>query len=95
VQPPSASASYTLPGLEIFVDLAGLIDVKAEIAKNAKEMEKLAGLIAAKQKKLTNEGFIARAPADVVEKERASLAELQRRKAAIESFLTELSKSRP
>jgi valyl-tRNA synthetase len=93
VSPPAASASYTLPGLEIFVDLAGLIDVDAEIAKNTKELEKLAGLITAKQKKLANEGFVGRAPAEVVEKERASLAELEQRKTAIESFLAGLQKA--
>jgi valyl-tRNA synthetase len=92
VQPPAASASYTLPGIEIFVDLAGLIDVEAEIAKNTKEAEKLTGLIATKQKKLANEGFVSRAPADVVEKERASLTELEQRLAAIEAFLAELKK---
>ncbi len=89
---PPAPAT-TLPGMEIFVDLAGLIDVDAEIAKNAKELEKLAGLIAAKEKKLANEGFIGRAPADVVEKERASLAELEQRRAAVETFLAELRKT--
>jgi valyl-tRNA synthetase len=92
IQPPGTSASYTLPGIEIFVDLAGLIDVEAEIAKNTKELEKLAGLISAKQKKLANEGFVSRAPADVVEKERAGLTELQQRKTAIEHFLAELQK---
>jgi valyl-tRNA synthetase len=92
VQLPAASASYTLPGIEIFVDLAGLIDVEAEIAKNTKELEKLAGLIAAKQKKLSNEGFVSRAPAEVIEKERASLVELEQRQRSIEVFLAELRK---
>jgi valyl-tRNA synthetase len=95
VQLPGASASYTLPGIEIIVDLVGLIDVEAELAKNTKELEKLAGLISAKQKKLANEGFVSRAPADVVEKERAGLTELEQRRAAIEAFLAELRKGAP
>ncbi len=92
VLPPTTSASYSLSGIEIFVDLAGLIDVEAEIAKNIKELEKLAGLISAKQKKLANESFVSRAPADVIQKERASLAEWEQRQSSIEAFLTELRK---
>jgi valyl-tRNA synthetase len=92
VEAPATSATYNLPGIEIFVDLAGLIDVEAEIAKNKKELEKLGGMILAKEKKLANEGFASRAPADVVQKERDSLAELRERQAAIEKFLVELRK---
>lgn len=94
VQPAATSASYNLPGMEILVNLSGLIDVEAELAKNQKELEKLAGLIAAKQKKLSGEGFASRAPAEVVQKERDSLAEMQQRHAAVEAFLAELRKGK-
>jgi valyl-tRNA synthetase len=92
VEPPATRAHVGLPGIEIYVDLAGLIDVPAEIAKNERELEKLRGLIAAKEKKLTNEAFTSRAPADVVAKERASLEEMIARQASIEQFLAELRK---
>ncbi len=87
---PSPSASFTLVGMEVFVDLADLIDVAAEKAKNEKEREKLQGLITAKEKKLANEGFVSRAPAAVVQGEQEALAELRAKLAAVEAFLQEL-----
>ena len=76
VEPPSLSANVTLRNIEIFVDLADLIDVEAEIAKQKKELEKLDSLIKSKEKKLANQNFTSRAPEAVVRKERGSLKEL-------------------
>jgi valyl-tRNA synthetase len=90
VTPPKPSATFSASGVEVFVDLAGHIDIAAETAKNEKERTNLLSLIAGKEKKLSNESFVSRAPADVVEKERASLAELRERLAAVEVFLGEL-----
>ena len=87
---PTPSGSFTLGTLEVFVDLAGLIDVEAEIAKNEKEREKLLGLITGKEKKLANESFVSRAPANVVQGERDALAELKTRLEAVDVFLAEL-----
>ncbi len=70
VSPPELSANVALTGMEVFVDLADLIDVGAEIARNRQEQVRLEGLIAAKQKKLENENFVQRAPAAVVQGER-------------------------
>jgi valyl-tRNA synthetase len=92
VAAPPSSANFTRPGCEVFVDLAGLIDVGAEIAKHEKEREKLVGFIAAKQKKLFNESFLSRAPADVVEREREGVRELQERLASIDATLVQMRK---
>lgn len=94
VTAPPSSASFAKPGCEVFVDLEGLIDVAAEIAKQEKEREKLVGFIAAKEKKLSNESFVSRAPADVVAKERESLAELAERLVAIDATLEQMRKSK-
>ena len=61
----------------MFVDLADLIDVGAEITRLTKENEKTAGFIQAKQAKLADEKFAAKAPPQVVQKEREQLAELE------------------
>jgi valyl-tRNA synthetase len=90
VTPPAPAANFSLTGMEVFVDLADLIDVKAEIAKNEKEKQRLRGLIEAKEKKLANEGFVSRAPADVVQKERDALGDLHQQLQAVETFLGQL-----
>ncbi len=92
VTAPALSANVTLSGMEVFVDLADLIDVAAEIARKQQEVEKLVGFIAAKGKKLTNANFVARAPADVVQKERDSLKDLQDQLAAAREVLERLEK---
>ena len=92
VQPPALSASVTAPGMEVFVDLAGLIDVEAEIARKKQEMEKIAGFIAAKQKKLENKSFVDRAPAEVVQKEKDMLKDLQDQHASAAETIAHLSK---
>ncbi len=92
VQAPALSASVTLPGMEIFVDLAELIDVEAEIVRKRQELEKLDKLIAAKRKKLENKNFIERAPEAVVQKERDGVVELEEQRAATRTVLENLAK---
>ncbi len=79
VTTPALSANADTAGIEVFVDLADLIDVKAELARKKQELEKLAALVAGKEAKLANKSFVDRAPDAVVRKERDSLTELQRR----------------
>jgi valyl-tRNA synthetase len=75
---PGATTA-TAAGCEVFVDLADLVDVDAEIARLEKENAKTEGFIVAKRAKLGNETFTARAPEAVVAAERAQLAELEDR----------------
>ncbi|MFM7208053.1 MAG: class I tRNA ligase family protein [Planctomycetaceae bacterium] len=86
---PSA-ATAAAAGCEVFVDLAGLVDVAAEIARLTKENEKTEGFLAAKRAKLANESFTARAPEAVIAKERAQLAELEDRLAKGRAALEDL-----
>lgn len=88
--PPAVSAQATTPDGEVWVDLAGLIDLDAEIDRKSKEVERLAGLIVAKEKKLSNESFVQRAPAAVVQKERDGLRELQEQQASARESLDRL-----
>ena len=92
-QPPATHAKVALKDMEIFVDLQGLIDVDAEISRNAKQEQKLVGLIAAKQQKLGNANFVQRAPADVVQKEQEGLADLQQQLASVRKALAGLRTS--
>ena len=79
---PKLSANVALAGMEVFVDLADLIDVGAELRRKEQEKVRLEGLIAAKRKKLENANFVQRAPAAVVEGERAALRDLEDQHAA-------------
>jgi valyl-tRNA synthetase len=90
VQSPALSANFTAAGCEVFVDLAEHIDVAAEISRNVKEVEKLQEHIAAKEKKLSNESFTSRAPADVVAREREQLDELRVRLSSTTATLADL-----
>jgi len=91
VTSPALSANVVLPGMEIYVDMADLIDVPAEIARKKQEVEKLTGFITSKEKKLSNASFVERAPADVVQKERDSLKDLQDQLTAAQEVLERLS----
>ncbi len=90
VKAPALSATVALPDMEVFVDLAELIDVEAEIARKKKELAKLDKLRAAKRNKLANKDFVARAPQDVVQKERDSLQELEQQYAAAAAALEQM-----
>ena len=68
--------------MEVFVDLADLIDVGAELERKKQEIIRLEGLITAKRKKLENANFVQRAPAAVVQGERAALKDLEDQLAA-------------
>ncbi|WP_338591973.1 valine--tRNA ligase [Shewanella khirikhana] len=64
--------------MELLIPMAGLIDVAAEMARIDKQLEKLTGEVARIEGKLSNEGFVAKAPAEVIEKERAKAADIKR-----------------
>ncbi|MGN6547204.1 MAG: valine--tRNA ligase [Aureliella sp.] len=86
---PDMAAQLSADGMEVIVDLGKFIDVGAEIQRNEKLLENLVKQIAGKQSKLGNASFVERAPAEVVDKERASLAELEQQR---ESVVTALGK---
>ncbi|AZQ09466.1 valine--tRNA ligase [Shewanella khirikhana] len=64
--------------MELLIPMAGLIDVAAEMARIDKQLEKLTGEVARIEGKLSNQGFVAKAPAEVIEKERAKAADIKR-----------------
>lgn len=72
-----AAATALVGKMEILIPLEGLIDKDAEIARLDKEMAKLDKIIKQSSGKLSNENYVAKAPAEVVAKEREKLAELE------------------
>ena len=71
------SATQLVGEMEVLVPMADLIDKDAELARLAREIDKQDKLIGGIEKKLHNEGFIAKAPEAVVDKERGKLADFQ------------------
>ncbi len=69
---PAASAAL-VDDLEILVPMAGLIDREAELARLAKEIDKLDKDAQRVRQKLSNAAFVDKAPAEVVAKERQKL----------------------
>jgi valyl-tRNA synthetase len=72
-----AAATALVGKMEIFIPLEGLIDKDAEIKRLDKEIAKLDKSIKQSSGKLSNENYTAKAPAEVVEKERLKLAEME------------------
>ena len=73
--PPAAAAKSVVmysqgSSLDLIMPLAGLIDFKEEARRLNREMDKLSRELAQAQKKLANEDFLSKAPAEVVERER-------------------------
>jgi valyl-tRNA synthetase len=90
VTPPATNAKVTLKGIDVFVNLKDFIDVDAERARLEKQADKLERMIFDKEKKLANEQFSQRAPAEIVQRERDSLAELRKQRSSIRETLRKL-----
>ncbi len=65
-------------GIEVALRLADLVDIEQEQTRLQAEIERAEGLREAARRKLANESFVTRAPAEVVDRERAKLADLDR-----------------
>lgn len=90
---PETNATITVGDMEIFVDLKDFIDVEAEIERNEKLEQKQLQLVTSKEKKLGNESFVSRAPADVVARERESLEQAKVELARTQAALAKLRES--
>ncbi len=75
--PPPRAAKALLGRLEILIPLEGRIDVDAECARIGKELARLGKELARSEGKLGNESFVARAPAEVVARERERVEEFR------------------
>ncbi|MCL1873194.1 MAG: valine--tRNA ligase [Clostridiales bacterium] len=67
---PDQAVSAHVRGVDIFLPLKGLIDLEKEQARLEKEIKKAAGERQRLAAKLSNQGFLAKAPAEIVAKER-------------------------
>ena len=82
------SATALVGDAELFVP--GVIDPEQEKARLQKQRDKIAKQLGGLEKKLDNPNFVAKAPADVVAKEQAAMAELKGQLEGIEAGLKAL-----
>lgn len=75
----------------IYLPLAGLVDVTAETARLRAEIAKARGFLAGIDAKLGNAGFMAKAPPQVVEGQRAKRDELNESVARMERLIATFS----
>ncbi|MDE6037143.1 MAG: valine--tRNA ligase, partial [Duncaniella sp.] len=85
-----AAASFLVGTTEFNIPLLNNIDVEAEKAKIAKEIDYYEGFKKSVEKKLSNERFVANAPAAVVEGERKKLADAETKLATLRATLAAL-----
>jgi valyl-tRNA synthetase len=72
---PDKAMTGIVTGAELYLPLAGLIDISQELVRLEKELQSLHGEVERIEKKLGNEGFVAKAPAKVIDEEKAKLAD--------------------
>ncbi len=89
---PENAMAGVVNGVEIYLPLKGLIDVEKETARLNKELEKLEKEIKRLAGKLSNEGFLKKAPEQVVAGEKEKLAGYEEKKKSVESRIQDLAK---
>lgn len=90
VQTPDKAMSAVVTGAEIILPLEGLINIDEEIARLEKELDKWNKEVERVQKKLSNEGFVKKAPEKVIEEERAKENDYLEKKSIVELRIKEL-----
>lgn len=90
---PENAMAAVVTGIEVYLPLAGLIDVEKEIQRLSKELAAMEKDLQRAGGKLNNAGFLAKAPEDVIAKERAKYEELSGKIEAVKkrmAYLAEL-----
>lgn len=93
IEVPAMNAIVSMEGLDVVVNLEGLIDVAAERKRLEKEQERLIKNKAGKEAKLKNKKFVDNAPDDIVQRERDGLEKLNEQLQKIEASLAKLPSS--
>lgn len=88
---PVGAAAFIVKTTEYFIPLGTSIDVEAEIERLTRELGYTQGFLESVMKKLSNERFVANAPAKVLEMENAKRADAEGKIRAMEEQLAELT----
>ncbi|MBI3769916.1 MAG: valine--tRNA ligase [Deltaproteobacteria bacterium] len=88
------AATALVDGVQVFVPLAGLVDLEEEIRRLTREIGKVAGELTGVERKLENPSFRARAPEEIVAEQEEKAAGLASKKATLERSLRTLEEAR-
>ncbi len=91
VEKPQNSISVVVRDIELFIPLAGVIDLQQERQKLLRQLEKIDEKLIFLNKKLANEDFIKKAPNNIVEKERQTVNLLTTQKLKLQQNLKMIS----
>ncbi|MFC1895682.1 valine--tRNA ligase [Thermodesulfobacteriota bacterium] len=84
---PRVSATAVVGSSTVFVSLEGIVDLAGELGRLEKETAKLAAELLRVEKKLANEDFLTKAPADVVHKVREQQSTLSEKRDKLQGHL--------
>ena len=84
VKPPHAAVAVA-GDAELYIPLEGLVDIAAERERVARELDRTRAEHERLAKRLGNEGFLAKAAPEVIEKDRGRSAELEQQLATLEA----------
>jgi valyl-tRNA synthetase len=87
---PAKSAANISTTCKVFVPLAELIDVQAEVAKQSKRLGDLQKRLAGVEGKLANESFVSSAPAEIVDQQRQLADNLTSQINAVQAIMADL-----
>jgi len=86
------AVSTIIPGATIYIPFAELVDISKEIERLQKEKEKLIKEVERVEKKLSNKGFVEKAPQNVIEEEKEKQVKYKTMLEQVEERLKALSK---
>ncbi|UWD49550.1 valine--tRNA ligase [Clostridioides difficile] len=87
---PEDAVGVVIDGVEVFIPLNELVDFEKEIERLSKEMKKLEGEIKRVNGKLANQGFLAKAPENLIEEEKAKKEKFEEMIKSVEERLANL-----
>ena len=89
---PDKAMSAVVSGAELYLPLAGLIDIDQELERLNKELETLNREVERVEKKLANRGFVSKAPQDVVEAERRKGDDYREKREKVRKRIADLTR---
>ena len=88
---PKACASAVVKGCDVFIPLEGLIDISVERVRIEKEIARILSSFEGVRKKLENENFVAKAPAEIIGREKIKLADWEKALVKLQAILEDLN----